>query len=53
MLDLEAGVHLHEEEIAMLIEDKFHRPGVGVPGLAGQGAGHVAQPLTQGRINRR
>ena len=35
MFDLEAGVHLEEVEVAVLIDDEFHRPGTAVAGLAG------------------
>ena len=30
VLDLQAGVHLHEEEVATLVEQKFHRAGADV-----------------------
>jgi hypothetical protein len=28
MLDLDAGVHFHEIEMAGVIDQKFHRPGI-------------------------
>ncbi len=46
MLDLQAGIHLHEKELAALIHDEFDRTGADVTHGSGGGAGRFAHGLT-------
>ena len=42
MLDLDALVHLQEEEIAMVVHQEFNRAGIGIVGNLGDAHGGFA-----------
>ena len=44
VLDLQPGVHLQEEELAVVVGEELHRPGAGVADRAGGQPGGVEQP---------
>ena len=50
MLHLQTGVHLKEIEIAVAIDDEFHRPGAGIAHGLGQSAGLLTHRLAGGFI---
>ena len=49
VFDLQPGVHLQEEEVAVLVDDAFDRAGVHVPGLLRQGDRRLGE-LGAGRV---
>jgi len=52
VLDLKAGVHLQEVEVAVGVQQKFYRPGVGVVGGAGRGDRGLGHPRAQLVVER-
>ena len=53
MLDLQAGVHLHEEELAVLRDDELHRAGADVVDRPGRSDGGLAHGLAPGVVEER
>ena len=53
MLDLDPGVHLHEVERAVGVEQELERAGADVADVGGQRDGRLAHPVAQVRRERR